>query len=237
MLLEVIAINLADVKAANEYGADRIELVTGIAEGGLTPSIGLVEAAVAASRIPVNVMVRPHSQSFRYDEDDIAVMLRDIEAIGSAGAAGIVFGGLDAAGGVDVPLLKKVLAAADAAGLDVTFHRAFDEIDDQVDALRTLASYPGIHRILTSGGRQPAPQALPRLRELQEAARHTSIRILAGHGLDADTLGLVLRETGVPEVHFGSAVREDGSFANPISASRVRRIKEILNLHSENGMK
>ncbi|MFC5403454.1 copper homeostasis protein CutC [Cohnella soli] len=228
MLLEVIAINLADVKAANEYGADRIELVTGIAEGGLTPSIGLVEAAVSSSRIPVNVMVRPHSQSFRYSEGDRHVILRDIEAIGRAGAAGIVFGALDSAGGIDIPLLESVLDTASKARLDVTFHRAFDDIDDQVAALRTLAAYSQISRILTSGGSKPAPQALPRLRELQQAAASTHMRILAGHGLSPDTLELVLRETGVTEVHFGSAVREDGTFANPISGTKLRHVKQIM---------
>lgn len=228
MLLEIIAINLADVKAANEYGADRIELVTGIAEGGLTPSIGLVEAAVAASRIPVNVMVRPHSQSFRYGEDDVAVMLRDINAIGRAGATGIVFGALDDTGGIDIPLLKQVLAAANEARLDVTFHRAFDELQDQLSAWRTLAAYPSISRILTSGGRAPAPQALPRLRELRTASLDGGPCILAGHGLTPETLDLVLRETGVPEVHFGSAVREDGTFSSPISTDKVRHIKQIM---------
>ncbi|GAF06262.1 cytoplasmic copper homeostasis protein cutC [Paenibacillus pini JCM 16418] len=38
MKLEVIATNLSDALLAQNNGADRIELVTGILEGGLTPS-------------------------------------------------------------------------------------------------------------------------------------------------------------------------------------------------------
>jgi copper homeostasis protein len=230
MILEVIAITVADVKAAARLGADRIELVTGIAEGGLTPSVGLIEAAVAAANIPVNVMVRPHSQSFCYSDEDLSLMLRDIETIRRAGAAGIVLGALTSTGGIHFPALEKLLSAAE--GLDVTFHRAFDEVQDQFGALQSLAAYPPISRILTSGGRAPAPQALPRLRELNEAARPTNLRILAGHGLTPDTLDEVLGKTGVTEVHFGSAVREDNTFASPISAVKMQHVRKIIDSRS-----
>jgi len=227
-LLEIIAVNMDDVRAANRYGADRIELVTGIAEGGLTPSLGLIEAAVAESAIPVNVMIRPHSQSFVYGEADLLVMLRDIEHVRAAGAAGVVLGTLAPTGGVDFAALEKLLAAA--GDLDVTFHRAFDEVADQLGALAALAAYPQISRVLTSGGLAPAPRALPRLSELNSAsaAAGKGPRILAGHGLSPDTLEAVLRETGVPEVHFGSAVREGGTFTAPISESRMRAVRAIL---------
>jgi copper homeostasis protein len=227
MILEVIAISVTDVKDAVRYGADRIELVTGIAEGGLTPSLGLIEAAVAAAdSIPVNVMVRPHSQSFCYNEDDLGVMVRDIETIRQTGAAGVVLGALTSAGGIPIPALEKLLAAAQR--LDITFHRAFDEVQDQLRALQVIAAYPQISRILTSGGQAPAPRALARLRELNEAARLTNVRILAGHGLTPDTLDEVLRETGVAEVHFGSAIREDNTFASPISAVKMRHVRKIV---------
>ncbi|MFB9326743.1 copper homeostasis protein CutC [Paenibacillus aurantiacus] len=226
MLVEVIATNIADVRAAGAYGADRIELVTGIAEGGLTPSLGLIEAAAAVSAIPVQVMVRPHSQSFCYDNADLAVMRRDIAAIRQAGAAGIVIGVLDERGAVDVPALETLLAAA--GDLDVTFHRAFDETADQLVALRTLAAYPQIRRILTAGGQRPAPQAVQQLAALAEAAADTHLRILAGYGLSAETVAVVVQGSGVHEVHFGSAAREDGSFARPISRERIEAIRSAV---------
>ncbi|MFD0673549.1 copper homeostasis protein CutC [Cohnella sp. GCM10027633] len=193
----------------------------------MTPSAGLIEAAVAAVAIPVNVMIRPHSRSSRYDENDVAVMLRDIAIVREAGAAGVVFGALTAdGGGIDTSLLETVLRAAD--GLDVTFHRAFDELSDQLAALDVLAKYPRISRILTSGGRSPAPQAMPRLRELHEAAGRSHLRILGGHGLTPDTLEAFIRETGVQEVHFGSAVRSDGTFGSPIDAGKMARVRSIM---------
>lgn len=229
MIVEVIAVNVGDVRAAVRCGADRIELVTGIAEGGLTPSAGLIEAAAAAAAeegIPVNVMIRPHSRSFVYDEDDIAVMLRDIGIVRRAGAAGIVLGVLTPDGDVDEAVLGKLLN--EAHGLDVTFHRAFDESRDLFAALKTVSAYPQISRILTSGGTSPAPQAASRIRELNDLAGRTHLRLLAGHGLKPEGLGDFVRATGVPEVHFGSAVRADGTFATGIDAGKLSRIRGEL---------
>lgn len=226
MKLEVIAVSVRDAIDAQRFGADRIELVTGIAEGGLTPSAGMTERVVAKVGIPVNVMVRPHSRSFCYDEDDVEVMLRDIALVRQAGAAGIVIGALTPDGKIDVALLERLLAAA--SGLDVTFHRAFDETVDLFSSLNVLKEYPPISRILTSGGTIPAPQAMPRIRKLNAAAARTHLRILAGHGLTPASLESFLRETGVPEVHFGSAVRQDGTFRSPIDGAKMARVRSIL---------
>lgn len=92
ILLEVIATTIGDARAAARAGADRIELVTAISEGGLTPSVGVIEAVVAAVPIPVNVIVRPHSRSFSYDASELAAIARDVRAAVAAGANGIVFG-------------------------------------------------------------------------------------------------------------------------------------------------
>ncbi|WP_279610403.1 copper homeostasis protein CutC, partial [Burkholderia territorii] len=96
ILLEVIATTLSDAQTAARAGADRIELVTGLAEGGLTPSIGLIEAVARAVPIPVNVIVRPHSRGFVYTAEELAILERDTQAAIAAGASGIVFGALNA---------------------------------------------------------------------------------------------------------------------------------------------
>ncbi|WP_309119941.1 copper homeostasis protein CutC [Paenibacillus sp.] len=227
MLLEVIAISVSDVRDAVRFGAERIELVTGISEGGLTPSAGLVEGAVkVAGAVPVNVMIRPHARSFVYDEFDLAVMERDIELARRAGAAGIVFGALTPGGEVDAYAVKRLIAAG--AGLDATFHRAFDEARDPFEALEALSAFPSISRVLTSGGLSPAPRSIPRIRELVGAAARTHLRILAGHGLTPEGLEAFVRETGAAEVHFGSGVREDGTFRTRIDARKMAVVRGAL---------
>lgn len=225
MIIEVIAIRAEDAEAAAEGGADRIELVSGIAEGGLTPSVGLMEAVVRASRLPVNVMIRPHSQSFVYSERDLRIMLRDIGCAREAGAAGIVVGMLDPDGRICERGLELALKVAE--GLDVTFHRAFDDTGDQLEALRTLSRYPMIRRVLTAGGRRPAPEAADWLRELRLAANGMGgPAIMGGYGLQPSNIHAFVERTGLSEIHFGSGVRKGNSFGSGVDPEAIKLVRD-----------
>ncbi|MEH7087179.1 copper homeostasis protein CutC [Neobacillus drentensis] len=231
MILEVNATTLTDAVLAEQGGANRIELITGFAEGGLTPSQGLIEEVVGSVHIPVQVMIRPHSQSITYNEADIRTMLADIRVVKKAGARGIVMAALTDANQIDIDTTKRLLTEAE--GLDVTFHRAFDEVDNQIEALQILSRFPQIRRVLTSGGTAPAPQAMPHIRRLVEASRHCRMEILAGHGLAREGLEPFIEHTGVREVHFGSAVRQNGKSTAPVDIERVAAIQQILTSYHE----
>lgn len=226
MLLEVIATCVEDAVVAEANGADRLELITAITEGGLTPGIGMVQQVVKAVTIPVHVMVRPHSRSFVYGEADLLTMEAEVRAIAEAGAAGIVVGALTAERKIDEAALERMLTLA--GEMNVTFHRAFDELADLPSGLRALLQYPQVNRVLTSGGPRPAPQAVPAVRELVELARGSSLRILAGYGLTLETVSQFVAETGVSEVHFGSAVRMGGDGLAPLDPSKVLSLSRML---------
>lgn len=228
MLLEVIATTVNDAVTAERHGADRIELVTGMLEGGLTPSLGLIEAVREAVSIPVRVMVRPHAQSFCYDAEDVAVMLRDIRHIRAVGGLSLVIGMLRVDRSIDKELLERVLEDAD--GMEVTFHRAFDEIPDQLAALNVLSRYKQITDVLTSGGKATAPEGAERIAVLQRlSSTQRQPSILAGSGLSAEGLKAFLDQTALGRVHFGSAVREDGNPLKPVDPGRLEAIRQILN--------
>lgn len=226
MKLEIIATSLQDAFLAERAGADRLELCSALTEGGLTPSLGLIEAVVEGVSIPVHVIVRPHSRTFNYSEEDIQVMLADIRHIQQTKAAGIVIGILDETQRVDTVNLKRFL---DAAGnLNVTFHRAFDEIEDQLEAVDMIGDCPQIQRILTSGGQAPAPQSVEKIRQLVEKTKNTSVTILAGNGMTPEGLAEFIEATGITEVHFGSAVRVHQSFQYPINQEVITNIKSLI---------
>ncbi|WP_339269190.1 copper homeostasis protein CutC [Paenibacillus sp. FSL R5-0470] len=231
MILEVIATTLSDAVLAERYGADRIELITGISEGGLTPSLGLIEKVRNAVSIPVRVMVRPHARSFSYDKDDIETMEQDIQHIVSIGGLSVVMGMLRPDGTIDEESLQRLLRTA--KGLEVTFHRAFDEVRNQFEALEILMRYPQITDILTSGAEDTAPKGSERLAALEQLTSKQSISILAGSGLTADGLSDFIKQTGVRRVHFGSAVREDGDALKPIDPLRLQVVRNFLDQRKE----
>lgn len=226
MILEIIATSLEDAIVAEQAGADRIELCAALSEDGLTPSLGLIEAVVKGVKIPVNVIVRPHNKGFHYSEDDLAVMLTDVRHIKRAGAAGIVIGALTKDNKVDAEATSLLLKEAE--GLDVTFHRAFDFVDDQFAALETIAGFPQINQILTSGGQAPAPESTEQLKKLVKHCENESIQILAGNGVTPESLASLLEETGLEEVHLGSGVRVNRSYKHPVDAEVVAAVKKQL---------
>lgn len=226
MILEVIATCAEDAVVAEAHGADRLELVTAITEGGLTPGIGLVRQVVKSVNIPVHVMVRPHSRSFLYSEADIRTMEEEARAIEDAGAAGIVFGALTADRRIDEPALARILAVS--GGMNVTFHRAFDELHSLSEGLYTLLKYPRVNRLLTSGGPLPAPQAASQIRQLVELAHGSSLVILAGYGLTLESVDRFIEETKVSEVHFGSDIRFGRKGLSPIDPDRLSTLSNRL---------
>lgn len=225
MKIEVIAYSVRDAVNAQLGGADRIELVTGILEGGLTPSYGLIKEVLKEVSIPVHVMVRPHSYSFCYDNHDIQTMITDIRTINQLGASGVVLGMLKDSK-VDVKVLETLLSHVD--GLNVTFHRAFDEVDDQEMALKVLLKYPQIGRILTSGKQENAYEGMHQIRKLVGLTEGSHLTILPGSGLKLSGLKDFIDQTGAIELHFGQAVRVNG-ILTPVSSKKIKEIKKVVN--------
>ena len=196
-LLEIAAASIASALAAQEGGADRIELCANLREGGTTPSHGTLVEARKRLRIPIHVLVRTRGGDFLYNEAEAAAMIGDIEDCVRSGADGVVIGALDADGNVDVALCRRLVAAA--GKLDVTFHRAFDVARDPTAALEDIIAL-SCARVLTSGAAASAPQGA------EAIARHVHqangrIAIMAGGGVSADNVRELVTRTGVTECH------------------------------------
>ncbi|MFS0824016.1 copper homeostasis protein CutC [Bacillus sp. 1P02SD] len=228
MLIEIIVQHAEDAKLAEEHGANRLELVTAMTEGGLTPSNGIIKDVVQAVTIPVHVMVRPHGYSFTYSEDDKRVILEDVKVCKELGATGIVFGSLTETGEIDEAFLQKVIDAAD--GMKITFHRAIDEAKDIIAAYKTLQKYSdSIQAVLTSGGAQKALEGVENLKAMLALSREKpSPVIMPGSGLSHNNIVEIHQKLHATEYHFGSAVRINGKFSEPINGNTIKKIREIL---------
>ena len=227
MILEVTAATLHDAKVAQEHGADRISLVTGIGEGGLTPSYGLMKKVKETIHIPIFVMIRPHNQSFQYDEEDLQTMIEDIHYAREIGIDGIEIGCLTEDKIIDEQALKRLL---DAAGeMNVTFHLAFDEISDQEKALETLLSYRQIQRVMTSGADKSALNGIPHIKKLLRRMKDKDIILIGTKGLKPENLQAFLSVTPVKEIRIGSGVRVNCQYTKPLDPRSVKAAKETMN--------
>jgi len=183
----------AGLAVAGRVRPARMELCSALSTGGLTPSAGLIDAAVATG-VPVHVLVRPREGGFVYDDAEKRTILADIRQAARLGAAGVVIGAL-VGDAVDLDLVRR---AREASNEEVTFHRAFDQVGDQRASVDQLAE-AGVTRVLTSGGRAAAIDALDELRAL---AAHAAgrIQIMAGAGVTSRNTAAIAA-TGVDAVH------------------------------------
>ncbi len=199
ILLEVCVDDPAGLAAAIAGGADRIELCAALGLGGLTPSHGFMQAAVGCG-VPCLAMIRPRAGDFVFGDDEVAVMRADIRAAQAAGLAGVVIGASLPGGGLDEAILAQLLA--EAAGMDVTLHRAIDLCPDPVAAV-DVAIRLGIRRILSSGGAITAPDGVAVLAAMMARAGAGCI-IMPGSGINAATLPR-LAHLPLREVHASCA--------------------------------
>ncbi|TLW94712.1 hypothetical protein FFT09_02200 [Saccharomonospora piscinae] len=190
--------SLAGARAADRLGADRIELCSAGALGGLTPGPGLLDAALDSVRdAAVHVLVRPREGDFHYRPDEVEVMLAEVRHAVAAGAAGVVVGALTEHGALDGAVLRELVSAA--AGRQVTFHRAIDVCEHPELVLERLVELR-VDRVLSSGRAPHAEAGSAALAALVRAAEG-AVEVMACGGVRAHTVLPVVAATGVAAVH------------------------------------
>lgn len=200
--LEICVDSLASCQAAHAGGASRLELCSALVDGGVTPSYGLIGAALAATPLPVNVLIRPRPGDFVYSADEVSVMQADIMACKLLGVNGVVIGCLDTNGRIHRQQLRELMAAA--KGMAVTFHRALDMVPPEcMEAELDCLLDEGVDRILTSG---LANDVTAGTATLARIVQHVGQRlvVMAGGGVTEANIASLVAATGVHEVH-GSA--------------------------------
>ena len=221
MLYECCCENFTLVPQAIAAGARRIELCDNLAQGGTTPSLGVLDHALAYAHergAAVMCMVRPRKGDFVYSAEELSIMEEDACIAAERGSDGIVLGCLQGVPGnyeVDAKTCARIISAAEkAAGarrLDVTFHMAFDELgeEEQLRSLGLLFSL-GVTRVLTHGGAAGTPilENAGHIRELIAEAEGRLL-ILPGGGITWQNRDEVAAATGACELH-GTRIVDTG---------------------------
>lgn len=222
-LLEVIAVSVADVVAAETGGADRAEIVADLQSGGLSPDPRLVERMRRETEIPLRVMLRAKA-GFRTTRPELERLRGAAKEHAEAGADGFVFGFLDSAGAVDLTA-TEILAEA-VAPLPWTFHRAIDHAASPEDEWRGLGDLPGLDAVLSGGSARGVETGIAVL--LRRASTHAAPLMLVGGGLRRKHVA-VLAAAGVDAFHVGAAVRSHGSPGPAVvDAALVRQWRTLV---------
>ena len=200
ILLEICADDLAGVRAAAEGGADRVELCSALALGGLSPSPAFAAAAIE-SGLAVHAMVRPRAGDFVYSPDELDLMVAEIRALASVGVAGVVAGATLGDGTPDRDALARLRDAAD--DIDIVLHRAIDLAPDLCAALELAASL-GFGHVLSSGGARTAFEGADSLSKMVGVS-DGRVAVIAGSGVSAENVAALVRATGVQAVHASAS--------------------------------
>jgi copper homeostasis protein len=199
--LEVIGFNIESCMAAQDAGADRIELCASPREGGTTPSYAFIKAAREKLHIDLYVMIRPRGGDFLYNDEEFEIMKNDVLFCKQAGCDGIVTGLLTEDGKVDGKRCKELIGYAYPLG--ATFHRAFDRVANPFEALEDIIDL-GFERILTSG---LAPKAIDSKETLAALINKSAERIIImpGSGVNESNIISIAESTGAKEFHSSAS--------------------------------
>lgn len=227
MRFELCAASLEAIGLARELGFDRIELCQNLEQGGTTPSYGMIEYAIAHG-IDTHVLIRPRPGGFFYTEAEVEIMLREIINCRDMGAKGVVIGALREAGEIDKEIVQEMVGKA--GGMEVTFHRAFDDSYDWKRSIETLIDC-GITRILSSGLARNVEIGMPVLKEMKSFA-NGRIQIMAGGGVSAANVNRLVKELQPDAVHFSGTVKvqtdEESLFSESILKVDRQKVQRIL---------
>lgn len=217
MKIEVCINRLEDVQRIQSLAVDRIELCIELACGGLTPSLAMVEQALALSAIPIHVLVRPRSGDFMYSEVMLSGMKKTIEQLHDIGVAGIVTGALTKDKNLPLAVLQSFRSIVSNGAL--YFHRAFDEVNAPENALKQLIGL-GYDGVLTSGQKNTALEGIQSLKQWKDDAQQ-ELTILPGSGINASNC-LAFKRRGFEWIHLSAKKTMAPSYDSLFSAKQYQ---------------
>jgi copper homeostasis protein len=203
MKIELCVGSLEAARLASQLPIDRIETCVALEQGGLTPTASMVQWIRDTFDLEQHVLIRQRAGGFCYSYDEIVVMRNQIVEMRTLGVTGVVIGALNSEMQLDIPTLETWKRAA--GDLDLTFHRAFDDVTDWKQAIDQLVKL-GFKRILTSGQASTVLEGQTRLQEMIAYAAGR-IEVMAGGGINEQTIDLCLG-LGLDAIHFSGSIAE-----------------------------
>lgn len=224
--MALVEICVSDVNTAIEAwegGADRLELCTNLWEGGTTPSYAYVEHCLKELPIPCFPLLIPRGGNYFYSNLEKKILMRDAEYFVKLGAKGLVIGALNEYKRIDIDFMKSFMN--EFAALEITFHKAFDDVENPFDALDTLYDLK-VKRILTSGCK---PTALEGKHLIKQLIEKNKIQILVAGGVNEINALEIIEYTGATEIHAGLKITDVSGSNNRIYTTK-EKVKALIDV-------
>ena len=206
MKIELCAASPEAIDFAAKGAVDRIELCQNLEQGGLTPSIALLDYALS-KKVAVHVLIRPRIGNFHYSEAEKGLMRKEVESMVSKGVQGIVIGALQADRSLDIQWLQDF--KKDFGEIEFTFHRAIDEVKAPDVAFAQLVDI-GFSRVLTSGGWANVELGWRRLQSWSDQWGQ-KLEFMAGGGVRVDLVQKLMQIKQLSAIHFSATDRVSSS--------------------------
>lgn len=200
--LEICANSFTSALAAQNGGANRVELCENMAEGGTTPSYAQIKLCKERLSVAIWPIIRPRGGDFLYSDDEFELMKEDVKICKSLNCDGVVTGILLANGEIDQIRCAELIDLAKP--LPVAFHRAIDMSNDLTKALEDLIKL-GFVRVLTSGGAESALTGAENIAKLVKEA-NGRIEIMPGAGINPNNILEIATKTGAKNFHSSSRI-------------------------------
>ena len=219
MIIEICTTSFNSIVNAQDAGANRLELCENYHVGGVTPNMGFFKKSLELSKIPINVLIRPRGGDFIFNNIEFNSMFESIQKFKNYNISGFVIGFLDNKKQLNNTLLSEFRSATE--GYELTFHRAFDYLEEQEKSLEKLIENK-FDRILCSGSKINSEKGLKNLNYLNSLAQN-KITIMPGGGINTKNFKL-FKNAGFNEIHLSA-------IDNRISLdSNYDIIKEIIEM-------
>jgi copper homeostasis protein len=217
-ILEICCPTIKAAIIAEHCGADRIEFCTNLSEGGTTPAFDEILEIKKHVKIPIHVLIRSRAGNFIYSENEINEMINQIQFCKQSKIEGVVIGALNSCNCIDENAILKWINAADR--MDITFHKAFDGIENKEAAIVKLIDYK-FNRILTAGAVGTAIQGIESLKQLQKLATN-KLTIMPGGSIRSSNLSELKNTLSeISEFHSAASIlQNEDDFKSEIKAMK-----------------
>lgn len=220
MILEIVTQTADETQLVKDLGADRVELVSGITEGALTPTYGSLIGVYHDVKLPAFCMYRPHNHGFVYTDADISEMMEDIKNQRNC-ASSIVLGCLTQDDQIDEENLVKLLSVC--GNVPVTFHMAIQRTRDYEEGLKVISKYPQITRILTNFKIRDVENNIELIKEKNQFCKELGLEVTFAGGVNVESMPF-LKKAGISACHVSSSARIDGLAKNKLDVEIIKRM-------------